>query len=333
MLAGVFLCVFALVAFPFGVLHGAEDLPVVRVGYSGFGVNSTLVQVAERADLWRKHGLDFKYIYFTSGGLLAQALLAEEVMFADGDIPAAVSLAAAGVADVKVLAVTVNRLEHFFVVEKAVQNPPDLKGRRLAISRYGSASDLTTRIILRFWGLDPDRQVAILQVGNTPARIAALITGQVHGALITPEQLERVMASGCCRVLADLSELPLPYARFGIATTSAVIKKRPELVEKLLVAMIEAIHYFKNNPEVAIEVYQRGAPGVDREKARDLHARLSRALRDYPLPEPKGLQAVLDSLPNPKARGFPVQMLVEVSFLEKIRKSGYIDRLYGPGGK
>jgi ABC-type nitrate/sulfonate/bicarbonate transport system substrate-binding protein len=282
----------------------------------------------ERGKVWQKHGLDVRPIYFTSGNLQGLAMLSGEIMFTYGDIPSQINLAVAGILDVRVLAVLINRLSHLFVVRNVIQNPVDLKGKRVAIARLGSSSDTITRMVLGFWSLKPDEDVALLQAGNTPTRMGALTSGHVDGALLSREVIKNVMTTGCCRVLADLSKLPLPYAQFGITTTSAVIEKYPQIVEQILIAMVDGIHYLKTRPDVAIEVYQKDMGVKDLEDAKNLHASLSGSLLDYPLPEPRGLQAALDSLRNPNAKGFQIGTITEKSFLEKIKKSGYIDRLY-----
>jgi hypothetical protein len=73
-----------------------------------------------------------------------------------------------GVFDIKIIAVTINRLEHSFVVRNGINTTDDLRGKRIAVSRYGSASDITTRLVLRYWKLNPEKDVSILQSGNTP---------------------------------------------------------------------------------------------------------------------------------------------------------------------
>ncbi|HUK40090.1 MAG TPA: ABC transporter substrate-binding protein, partial [Candidatus Acidoferrales bacterium] len=188
----------------------------INLGYSGTGVSGTLRRIIEKEKLWQKRGLDVKTIYFNSGNVLSQAMVAGDVMVSDSDVPGSLTPKISGIADVRAIAVTINRLEHFLVVRSAIKTPDDLKGKRIAISRFGSASDITTRLALRFVKPNLDRDVTILQSGNTPTRITALVAGHVDGALVSPEQVYKVLASKCCRVLADLSELPLDYARFGI---------------------------------------------------------------------------------------------------------------------
>ena len=160
---------------------------------------------------------------------------------ADSDLPAMLNLAVSGMSDMKTIAVTINRLEHIFVSRKNITKPEELKGKRLAVSRLGSASDFVTRTVLRTWKVDPEKEVTLLQAGNTPMRMTALAAGHVDAALIGPDNLHKVLATGCCRVLADLSELPLDYARFGVVILTAMIKNQREAVLRMLMRYVEGI--------------------------------------------------------------------------------------------
>lgn len=300
----------------------------VILGYSGTGVSGTLRRVIERERLWQKRGLDVKAIYFGSGSVMSQAMVAGDIVVSDSDVPAQLSPKIAGVSDVRVLAVTINRLEHFLIVRNAVKAAEDLKGKRIAISRFGSASDVTTRLALRFLKINPEKDVSILQSGNTPTRISALVAGHVDGALVSPEQVHIVLASKCCRVLADLADLPLDYARFGVVASMSVVRGQRETMRKLLEAYVEGIHVFKTRPEVTYAAMK--AEGVqDPQVAKGIYERLSGSLREYPIPELKGVQAALDSVVTAKDRNPQAKDFIDSSLIEEIKKSGYIDRLYG----
>ncbi len=321
-LVGVFLLCWGLAA------GDAQAQPLLRLGYSGAGISTDLRRVIEKERLWQKHGLDMRAIYFNGGSLVTQAMLAGDIVAGDSDLPAELNLAVSGILDLKAIAVTVNRLEHFFVVNQLIGKPEDLKGRRVAVSRFGSSSDIITRLVLRFLKLDPDKDMAILQSGNTPTRIAALVAGHVDAALVSPDHLHKVLASGCCKVLMDLSELPLDYARFGVVVPASVLKTQREAMRKMLEAYIEGIYVYKTRPDVALAVLKE--EGInDPRVAKSVYEKLARSLRDYPLPEPKGIQAVLDTLMNPKARGAQAKDFMDTSLVEEIKRSGYIDRLYG----
>jgi len=307
---------------------GMARAETILLGYSGTGVSGTLRRVIEREKLWQKRGLDVKPVYFNSGSLMSQAMIAGDIVVSDSDVPAQLSPAVAGIKDVKVIAVTINRLEHFLIVRNNVKTADDLKGKRVAISRFGSASDVTTRLALRFLKLNPEKDVIILQSGNTPTRISALVVGHVDGALVSPEQVHKVLASKCCRVLADLSELPMDYARFGVVAPMSVLRAQRETMRKLLEAYVEGIYVFKTRPEETVAAMRQ--EGVDDPQvAKGIYERLSGSLRDYPIPEPKGVQAALDSIATAKDRNPQAKDYMDTSLIEEIKKSGYIDRLYG----
>ena len=320
-----FLCAYFL-TWQFSV--GALQAQSVALGYSGTGVSGTLRRVIEKERLWQKRGLDVKAIYFGSGGVMAQAMVAGDIILSDSDVPAQLSPKVAGILDVRVIAVTINRLEHFVVVRNAVKTAEDLKGKRIAISRFGSASDITTKLALRFLKLNPETDVTILQSGNTPARIAALVAGHVDGALVSPDQLYKVLASKCCRVLADLSEMPLDYARFGVVAALSVLRAQRETMRKLLEAYIEGIYVFKTRPEVPLAAL-RDEGIQDPQIARGVYERIAGSLREFPIPEPKGVQAALDSIGAGKDRNPQAKDYIDATLIEEIKKSGYIDRLYG----
>jgi NitT/TauT family transport system substrate-binding protein len=317
----------ALIFLACSLTAGAARAETVNMGYSGTGVSGTLRRVIEREKLWQKRGLDVKPIYFNSGSIMSQAMIAGDVILSDSDVPAQLSPKVAGILDVRVIAVTINRLEHYLIVRSNINTAEDLKGKRIAISRFGSASDVTTRLALRFLKLNPEKDVAILQSGNTPTRIIALVAGYVDGALVSPEQVYKVLATKCCRVLADLSELPLDYARFGIVAPVPVLQTKRETLRKLLESYVEGIHVFKTRPEVALAALK--SEGVDDpQAAKEVYARLAGSLREYPIPELKGVQAALDSIATAKERNPQAKDFIDTTLMEEIKKSGYIDKLY-----
>lgn len=300
----------------------------VILGHSGVGISGTLRRVMEKEKLWQKRGLDVKAVYFNSGSVMAQAMVGGDIVVSDSDVPAQLSPKVAGIMDVRVIAVTINRLEHLLVVRNNVKTADDLKGKRIAISRLGSASDVTTRLALRFLKVNPDKDVTILQSGNTPARIAALVMGHVDGALVSPDQFYKLEATKCCRVLADLSELPFEYARFGVVVSMSVLRAQRETMRKLLEAYIEGIYIFKTRPQVALTVLKEEGM-QDPRIAKSFYERIAGSLREYPVPDPKGVQAALDSLATAKERKPEAKDFIDTSLIEEIKKSGYVERLYG----
>jgi NitT/TauT family transport system substrate-binding protein len=304
----------------------------LMLGYSGTGISTDLRRVMEKERIWEKYGLNVKSIYFNSGSILTQAMLGSNIIVSDSGVPEMMTLPVSGAMDTKVITVNINRLEHIFVTRKNVVKPEDLKGKKIAVSRFGSASDLTTRMVLRSWKLDPEKEVVLLQSGNTPTRMSALLAGHVDGALVSPEGLHKVLASGCCRAFADLSELPLDFARFGVTVPASLIKNQRDLARRIVMAYIEGIYAFKTKPKLAFAILEE--EGIkDPAVAKDIYARLTFSMREYPIPEAAGIQNALDSLGHPNARNFKPAQLIDSSLIEEVRKSGFIDKLYGRAPK
>jgi NitT/TauT family transport system substrate-binding protein len=307
----------------------AQAPAVISLGYSGSGISTDLMGVIQKGGLWTKRGLDVRPVYFNSGSVLTQAMLGGHVVISDSDVPAQLNLKVAGLMDVSIIAVTVNRIEHFFVVRAPIKTAEELKGKKVAISRFGSASDLTTRMVVRFWKLDPEKDLAFIQSGNTPTRIAALVAGQVDAALVSPDSIHKILASNCCRVLADLSEIPLDYARFGLVVPTAFIKKQRDVLRRFLEAYVEGIYLFKTRPDIALEVLQRIEGITDPQTLKWIYERNARSLRENPAPDVKGIQNALESIGTPKAKTAQAKDFIDSSLLDEIQKSGYIAKLYG----
>ena len=324
----VSLGLFLSTASPSGLMAQAPLNNVVLGHSGGAGSLNILRRITERDKLWEKYGLNVKSVYFNSGTVLIQAMAGGNIAGSESEVPGMVNLAVAGIADVKVVTVTINRIEHVFVVRKNIGKPEDLKGKRLAVSRIGSASDTVTRMVLRSWKIDPDKETILLQSGNTPTRMTALASGHVDGALVSPESVYKMIASGCCRVLADLADLPGDYARYGYAFPASFIKTQRETLRRLLMAYIEAIYVFRTRPTAVYSVLAEEDikdPAVQK----DVYERSLKSVREFPIPEPNGIQSVLDSLPHPNARNIKPASVMDTSILEEIKKSGFVDKLYG----
>ena len=309
-------------AMPGSVSASAQQL--VRVGYSGTGVAKNLHKTIERAGLWKKRSLDIRLIYFTSGATMAQAMIAGELEIADSDVPAMLNAVSSGVLDGRLISVYINRFPFAFVVRNEIKSPEDLKGKRLAISRFGSSSEVTTRMLLRQFKLDPDKDVRIIQATGT-SRLPAIVAGQLDGTLLGTYDVPALLDSGCCRVLVDLLEMPLDYARFGQVVPTQLLKTKRDLLLKFIEGLIEGIYVFKTNKDLALSVLrQEGIKGPEYS-----YPRIAAAMRERPFPEIKGVQAVMDSVKTPKSKVTQAKDVIEPSLIEEIDKSGYIARLYG----
>jgi ABC-type nitrate/sulfonate/bicarbonate transport system substrate-binding protein len=172
----------------------AQTLDKMRLGYSGTGINNYVLEIGKRLGIFRRNGLDLEVVYVNSGSLLNQALIAGtfDVSFSQGS---EAMLAKLRGADMRIIAVVANRFNHVYIAAPSIKSLKQLKGKTVAVSRFGSGSHFQTNLALKEGGLDPDKDVTILQIGNSGARMAAILSGAVegnhHGGRLRPEGEKR----------------------------------------------------------------------------------------------------------------------------------------------
>ncbi len=296
------------------------SLEKVRLGYSGIGSGEEVHHFAKEAGLFQKAGLDVEIVYIPGGSTVVQAMASGEIQFGRGSATEVVSAHMAGF-PLKILAALINKFVYSFVTPTTVVKPQDLKGRAVAISRFGSGSDFITRLALKSWGLEPMRDVTILQVGNSPERLAAIVGGKVHGSILSLSQTPRAKALGL-RVLADLSQIDAEYPQGVLYVSSSLIEKRPDLMRTFLGAYVEAIRQFKTNKQLAYKIIAKSSGLKDRAEIEEYHNLLSKNfLLDNPMPTVAGVKTVLEDLgsKNPKVREIKPEDLMDTRFLRALK--------------
>ena len=303
----------------------AKKLESVKIGYSGVGIAHDLLKIMGNKSIFEKYGLNAQSIYIGSGSLMNQAVVAGSIQFTTSDLPSQIQSALAGI-DFRIISVTIDRLDGALMARKGIRTPQELKGKKVAISRFGSVSDIVTRMVLRHWGLDP-KDVILMQVGNTPTRIAAILSGQVDAGLINPTDVDRMTASGCCVLLADLSALDIPYARFGVAGLGSYFKANPDTAARVLQAFTEGIHYYKTHPEDGVAALR--SRGGDPQTAKEIYQKVADSYRTRPDPDLLSIRGVLESLPDERAKKVGPESLIDPTPWDQVAKSGLVERLYG----
>ena len=314
-----------LLLYPSWASPQSQKLESVKIGYSGVGIAHDLLKIMGNKLIFEKHGLNAQSIYIGSGSLMNQAVVAGSIQFTTSDLPSQIQSALAGI-DFKIISVTIDRLDGAIMAHKGIRSPQELKGKKIAISRFGSVSDIVTRMVLRHWGVDP-KDVVLMQVGNTPTRIAAILSGQVDGGLINPTDVDRMAASGCCVLLADLSALDIPYARFGVAGLASYFKANSDTAARVVQAFTEGIHYYKTHPEDGMAALR--SRGGDPQTAREIYQKIADSYRARPDPDLVSIKGVLESLPDERAKKIRPESLIDAVPWERVAKSGLVERLYG----
>lgn len=241
-----------------------------------------------------------------------QSLIAGEVSFAHVGAVPIVAAVANGI-DLKIIAVFINRFNYVMVTLPELQKPQDLKGKTLAISRFGSGDEFATREALRRWGLDPDKDVRLLQVGLTLARMAALQGRHVQASLLSPPQIVEIQRMGL-NILADLTDLEVEYTHYTLATKGSLIMENRPLVERFMKAYVDGIKFYRSRPEAAIR-YLRKFSKLNDTELRVVYENLRKRIREKPVPTLGGVRTIIRSFKSDKERDLDPRLVIDASFV------------------
>lgn len=323
----------ALVAVIFGVVpsitSAADALRKVVIGYSAIAPNQSPLWVAQDHGFFRKNGLDAQLIFVESGSRLVQTLVSGDVVAAQAAGAPAIQSNLQG-SGVVMLAGTLNTLDYKLIVAKDITRPDQLRGKAVAVSRIGSSSDFATRYALEKYGLTPDKDVTILQIGSQPARYAALEAGRIQGVMVAIPLTAKAAKAGF-NTLADLQMLGLEYQQTALMATQNTIKTQPDTVRAIVRSLVESIHFMKTHRRETIATLAKYLKTDDADALQESYeAEVLALFPQKPYPTIKGIQTILRELgaKDPTARAARPEQFVDVSFLRELDTSGFIDRLY-----
>src|SRR5262249_34438258 len=217
----------------------------IRVGIPGLSAEFAPVWAARDKGLLKKYNLDTEVIAMQGGTQLVQAMIGGSLDFAV--MGGAYLTGAVKGADLVMVATHINKFPYSLIVKPAIKRTEDLKGTRLAISRFGSSSDTKLRVSLQRSGINPDKDVTILQVGGQTERYAALKAGVVDGTIVIPQRAE-------FNEIFNMTKLNIPYPQEGVVASRQYIAKRRDILLRFLKGFVEAVRDLKADKEFAITV-------------------------------------------------------------------------------
>jgi ABC-type nitrate/sulfonate/bicarbonate transport system substrate-binding protein len=300
----------------------------IRIGYSGATISNAMLWVTKEGKLFEKNGIDAEILYLQTT-LGQTAMLAGEIQMC---VYSAALLAPARVQGADVVMVTsfLSRPLYRLVVKPEIRTTADLRGKRLGVTRFGTVSDWTTRLLLAKLGLDPEKDVTLVQVGDVPVLTAALMQGKsIDGAILQPPGHERPQAAGM-RILVNMQEMDLPFQQTGLNTTQKFIARNPDIVRRVVKSVIEATHMMRNNPAVAKRAIRKRLQLRDEKESEDAYQLLKSFTQIKPYPSLEGFKTVLVETAKrlPAAKNADARDFFETRFIEELDRSGYIDGLY-----
>jgi NitT/TauT family transport system substrate-binding protein len=303
-------------------LHAADKM---TVAYATLGPALSPGWVTSEKRIWRKHGLDVDLVYLGGGSRSVPALMSGSIQLFMGSDTAGYVAAIQGAKVVK-LGVTMNTLGYFLMTAPEIRSIADLKGKVLGVGLGRDLPYIHLTKILRDNGIDPKTEVKILPLGGGPGGyISALKTGRVQASLIIPPNHLVAEKAG----LKALTKIDVPTLAGGLNTSQPMLEKNRDMFIRFLKGYLEGVYFMIRNKEESLKAFakylQNPDPVVNAYLYDDITSRIDRNLR----PSSEAIRYMLDliALDLPQAQRVSEKDYWDLSLLDEIRRSGFMDQL------
>jgi len=307
----------------------AQPLKKVTVVYTIVSGDSVAFWVAEEKGFFKKYGLDADLKFITGSNQTIASMMAGQVDFTNAGGGAVVDADLAG-GD----AVMIGSLVPYFLMsmysQPEIQSVKDLKGKRIAVTTLGTATDFARRIIVQKAGLNPDRDTLPLQTKGPSEILQALLTKNADAGMVVPPLTVMAKQKGL-KELVDLIGQKVPYVQTSVATTRRMLQRDPAAAESFMKAVVEAVAFQKQEPRATKEILQKYLKNIPEDLLDETYQRYVVDMHQkYPRVSHEGIQTLLDfvKLANDKAKAAKPEQFTDTSILEKLEKAKFADQFY-----
>jgi NitT/TauT family transport system substrate-binding protein len=276
--------------------------------------------------IWKKHDLEVELILLSGGGRAVPALLSNSIQVLVGSDTGVIQAMALG-ADIVRLGVTTNSLGNSLLTNPEVRSVQELKGKVLGVGLGRDASYIRLAKLLRDHGINPSSDVKFLPIGGGQgARLSALKAGVIHGTILFPPLDLLANKEG----LRTLQRLDVPTIGGGINVTAAFLQQNRKALMNFLRGYMEGIHYMITHKQESLKVFSKYFQNPDLTTMAYLYDDIvSRIQRDLQ-PNPESVRFLIDIVAqdSPKAKQLSETDHWDVTLVEEIRRSGFVEQLY-----
>lgn len=309
-------------------LQEASAQERLKIAYSSADASNAVWFIALDGGMYRKYGLDVELIFIQSSTMSVSTLVSGDIQVANSS-GGAVASAVVGGANLVMSACYINTLPYELIVQESVKSAEDLKGKSVGISRVGSASDVAARALIKGLGLEPVKDVPIIQVGGPSERAAAFKSGRIVGFPSPPGTIHlakgmphRIMIS-----TADFQKrFDFPY--ICSTTTKAFLASNRETIRKLTMALIEATHFLKTRKQETMKLIAKYTRQNNPQFLESSWAANVKLHDRVPLVTREGTEVqIKEALARKPGANLRVDDIVDDSIVRELEKSGFIDKI------
>ena len=302
----------------------AAEAPSLRGVYNALGGTMSPAWVAQDLGLFTKHGLQHSLNYLAATTAVQAIVGGTEEIGLVGNQGIDVALEGA---DTVYIASTAPRFIFRLYGEASIKTVADLKGKTLAVTQPAASTDYASRMLLRRFGLVPDKDVKILYAGSSPALLTTLKAGNAAAGLMNAPVIFQAQELGLKQIL-NVTELNIPFIFVGVVTTRKVLQQKPDAVTRYLRGYTEAISIILRDKETAMKVMGKFMKTDNRQTLEAVYDEHAPVFQRFPLMTKEEVQAVLEVAKSPKAAQSKPEDFFDNSFLQKLEASGFINSLY-----
>jgi NitT/TauT family transport system substrate-binding protein len=286
----------------------------VRTAYSALSAGIGTLWLTHEDGHFRKHGLESNLIYIRGGSTAVQALLAGEIQFGHLS-PAPMMTAWAQGADFVWIGTTTHQMVFTLIVDPSITKGAELKGKKIGITRLGSASELAVRAALEQFAVNP-KDVALLALGGIPEILAAMRAGAIQAGILSPPTSTAARDLGY-RPLLHIPDLGREFTFSGIAAKRSFVQSQPEIVRAYMASLTDGAKVYKEDSRAALRTLRKYLRAEDR-ILEGGYKEYDAAISSPPYPGLKGLEAVRESLldSTPQLRNVDLKKFVDDRFVK-----------------
>ena len=292
-------------------------------------MSQSMPWMAQEAGLFKKYNIDHELVFIASSGIVTAALLGGDAdMTVTGGIGNVIAYVR-GSTDVAFIGGVKNTMTQTLVAGGNIKKPEDLKGKRIGVSRIGGNSHYFTIQALRRYNMEPNRDFSFLQTGGDPETLAALLSGGIEVANLTPPTDSQAIARGYHYVVYG-PDLKIPYAATAFVTKRSLLAKRGQVVGQYMRAMAETARIMHTDKEFVYKVLGKYLRITDRNVLDSAYNAEIKVLEPRLVIKNEALQAILDEVAqtDPRAKKVKPQELIDSRYLDEMEKSGFFDQVW-----
>src|ERR1043166_1106302 len=310
-------------------VRAQSGLEKLRVAYSAIGGSQAAVWIPYEAGIFRKYGLDIELLYIGGGGRAAQVIQSGEVpvgLFTGG---AVINSNLAG-GDLVVIGSSMNVMTFSVVARPEIRTGEGLKGKKVGITRFGSASDFGLKYAEGKWPVKRQRDFAVIQTGGMPEQLTALRTGVLEAAVLNVELTIMARKEGF-KELADLAKIGLSFPTSSLGTTRSYIKRNENTVRKFIRGFVDGVHYAKTQRAFGVQILKKYLRTNDNAFVNDLYdLYILQNVPQIPRPSAEALKTVLEQMAETDSRvtNLRPEQFIDTHFFQELEKEGFVQKLW-----